>query len=214
MKTTLQFALFIALLCTYESFAQVGIGTVQPHTSAILEVKSTTQGFVLPRLSNAQRGTINNPAEGLVIYNTDESCLNVFNSNSWVNLCGGGNSNNPNQTPDASDITNLNCSTMQITANIATVNTAFTSTISIPYVVATNNVAYAGGHEITPAVAGTTANNNFKLTLRPGNTGSTGVDTFFYDLTGTATTIGNVSFIIDFNGNPVGGCGVNITVTN
>lgn len=49
--------------------AQVGIGTLTPDTSAILDLYSNHQGFLLPRLTTAQRDLINNPAEGLMIYN-------------------------------------------------------------------------------------------------------------------------------------------------
>lgn len=45
-----------------------------PHPSAILDVQSTTQGFLPPRMTSAQRDAIANPEEGLHIYNTDLKC--------------------------------------------------------------------------------------------------------------------------------------------
>jgi hypothetical protein len=45
-------------------------GTTATGTSAALEVKSTTQGLLLPRLTTAQRDAISSPVEGLVVYNT------------------------------------------------------------------------------------------------------------------------------------------------
>jgi len=43
-----------------------------PHGSAVLHLISTDKGFLIPRLTEDQRDDINNPAKGLLIYNTDE----------------------------------------------------------------------------------------------------------------------------------------------
>ena len=53
-------------------FAQIGIGTTTPAPSAALEVTSSTnnKGVLIPRLSNTQKNSISNPAEGLLIYQT------------------------------------------------------------------------------------------------------------------------------------------------
>lgn len=61
----------IALLCVDNSFSQVGIGTTTPDNSSILEVESTSQGILVPRLTTAQENAITTPATGLLIYNTD-----------------------------------------------------------------------------------------------------------------------------------------------
>ena len=53
------------------SIAQVGIGTTTPHVSAALEVKSTTQGFLPPRMTELQMEAIVSPVEGLVVYCLD-----------------------------------------------------------------------------------------------------------------------------------------------
>jgi len=54
-----------------------------PNASAMLDVSSTTKGFLPPRMTTAQRNLISSPAEGLVIYNTDEKTLNIYNGDSW-----------------------------------------------------------------------------------------------------------------------------------
>ena len=80
--------LAIALITTL-SFAQVGIGTTSPDASSALDVTSTTQGFLPPRLTSAQRNAIASPAEGLTIYNTDNKCVEYYDGVSWVSLCTG-----------------------------------------------------------------------------------------------------------------------------
>lgn len=55
----------------------------QPDASAILDVKSATQGVLFPRISSAQRDEIETPAAGLIIYNTSRKCIEYFTGISW-----------------------------------------------------------------------------------------------------------------------------------
>ena len=59
-----------------------------PDTSAVLDVGSSSKGMLIPRLTTSGRNAIALPAQGLVIYNTDENCFNYYNGSSWLNLCG------------------------------------------------------------------------------------------------------------------------------
>ena len=77
---------FSLILCAGISlFAQVGISTngSAPDASAMLDINSTTRGMLPPRMTTTQRNTIVSPAEGLVIYNTDEKALNVYAGMFW-----------------------------------------------------------------------------------------------------------------------------------
>jgi uncharacterized protein (TIGR02145 family) len=49
----------------------VGIGIISPASSAKLDISSTTQGVLTPRMTAAQRIAIASPAEGLLIYQTN-----------------------------------------------------------------------------------------------------------------------------------------------
>jgi hypothetical protein len=70
------------------SGGNVGIGTTTPVASALLDVTSTTQGLLPPRMTTVQRDAIGTPAAGLVVYNTTTSALNVYNG-AWVALSSG-----------------------------------------------------------------------------------------------------------------------------
>lgn len=70
---TKQFVFGITLFISSTIFAQVGIGTNTPNASAALEVASTTKGLLAPRMTSAQRLAISNPADGLVVYQTDNT---------------------------------------------------------------------------------------------------------------------------------------------
>ena len=74
MKKTLLNTLTLAtLFFASTANAQVGIGVPAEniHPSAELEVKSTEKGFLLPRMTKAQRIAIGSPATGLIVYQTD-----------------------------------------------------------------------------------------------------------------------------------------------
>ena len=60
--------------------------------SAILQLDSTTQGMLPPRMTATQRDAIATPAQGLVIYNTDTNQYNYWNSTTWIPLSAGGSS--------------------------------------------------------------------------------------------------------------------------
>jgi len=77
--------LFTGVLANSQS---VGINSTgdPPNSSAMLDVSSTTKGFLPPRMTTLQRNEIPSPAVGLMIYNTDEKIINVFNGTSWALL--------------------------------------------------------------------------------------------------------------------------------
>jgi hypothetical protein len=65
---------------------QVSVGTTNPSASAALEVNSTSQGFLPPRMTMAQRDAIANPALGLMIYCLDcpvPNNLQIFTGAGW-----------------------------------------------------------------------------------------------------------------------------------
>ncbi|WP_400190417.1 glycine-rich protein [Hymenobacter sp. B81] len=65
----------------------VGIGTTAPNAKAALDVSSSTQGFLPPRLSTTQRDALQPAAteKGLLVYNTDTNVLNLWNGVNWSN---------------------------------------------------------------------------------------------------------------------------------
>ena len=58
---------------TFPSSGKVGIGTATPDASSLLEIKSTNKGLLIPRMMQAQRNAIASPANGLLIYQTDNT---------------------------------------------------------------------------------------------------------------------------------------------
>ena len=65
------FTFLAVVLLTASTYAQVGFGTTSPDASSALDITSTTKGLLIPRMTNAQRQAISNPAAGLQVFVTD-----------------------------------------------------------------------------------------------------------------------------------------------
>lgn len=91
LKTILIILLFLSLLYSNATFAQVGILTDTPHESAALEIQSTDKGILIPRIiltSNlSSPSPISSPATGLLIFNSGANQSIGFyywSGSSWV----------------------------------------------------------------------------------------------------------------------------------
>jgi hypothetical protein len=70
---------------TVNGSGQTSIGTASPNASAKVQIDSTTQGFLPPRMTNAQRTAIASPAVGLMVYCTDVvEGLYIYKSTGWT----------------------------------------------------------------------------------------------------------------------------------
>ncbi|HET6993253.1 MAG TPA: hypothetical protein VFJ43_18100 [Bacteroidia bacterium] len=84
-------SLCIILLCgTQKLLAQnVGINSTgaAPNSSAMLDVSSTTSGFLLPTMTDVQKNAIGSPATGLLVYQTNtQPGFWYFDGTQWVYL--------------------------------------------------------------------------------------------------------------------------------
>ena len=62
------------------------VGGSTPDASAKLQVDSTTQGFLPPRMTGEQIDAIESPASGLIIYNTTSNKAVCYNGTSWNDM--------------------------------------------------------------------------------------------------------------------------------
>lgn len=81
MKAKFLPLLFIFPISFYASAQNVGINTdaSAADNSAMLDVKSTDKGMLIPRMTAAQRNLIASPATGLLVYQTDGTSGFYFN---------------------------------------------------------------------------------------------------------------------------------------
>ncbi|WP_299762993.1 tail fiber domain-containing protein [uncultured Dokdonia sp.] len=83
--------ILVILIVPYEFYGQVGINTYEPDPSAALDILSTEKGIIVPKITQAQRNSITNPAAGLLIFQTDgTSGFYYYDATSWVNFGGQG----------------------------------------------------------------------------------------------------------------------------
>lgn len=95
-KFTSYLIILIGIICgqyataqpnTFPAAGQVGIGTATPNPSAKLEIKSTGKGFLMPRMTEAQRNAISHPAKGLQVFQTDGAPgFYFYNGTAWESL--------------------------------------------------------------------------------------------------------------------------------
>ncbi|MCO6497670.1 MAG: hypothetical protein J5I50_08415 [Chitinophagaceae bacterium] len=81
------FIVWLLILSGISGYSQsVGINTdgSTPDPSSILDVKSTNKGFLMPRMTSAQRIAIANPAKGLQVFDTDTGTFWYYNGAIWV----------------------------------------------------------------------------------------------------------------------------------
>ena len=87
-------ALSLMVIGVQAAQAQVKLGD-NPGTidaNALLELESTTKGFLLPRMTAVQRIAMSSPTQGMMVYDTDARCTYIYRAaphNNWFSLCAG-----------------------------------------------------------------------------------------------------------------------------
>ena len=90
-KTKRKFVWIVGLACLFgvlvvtSAQAQVKVGT-NPTTidaRSILELESDNQALYLPRLTTTELGAVTGWQEGMVVYNTTDDCIQIFNGTTW-----------------------------------------------------------------------------------------------------------------------------------
>ena len=79
---------YLFLICLFGNtlFSQnVGINDdgSNPHNSAILDIKSSNKGFLIPRMTEVERNNISMPAQGLMVFDTVLNNLYFYRGDSW-----------------------------------------------------------------------------------------------------------------------------------
>lgn len=113
-----QVYIFFFLLISFTGIAQTDGVSINnsgalPDSSAILDVASSDRGVLIPRMTTSQRNAIPSPATGLLIYNTNTDCVNMWTGSFWSELCGQCAIPNPNPTNNGPICAG---STLQLTA--------------------------------------------------------------------------------------------------
>lgn len=92
MKQIFLFAIATLLVLSVRAQNNVGINTTSPNASAALDVTSTTQGMLVPRMATTQRNAISSPANGLLVYDNTLNGFYYYNGTAWSQLGGSSSS--------------------------------------------------------------------------------------------------------------------------
>lgn len=187
--------LFVLTFITFSLFAQTGIGTTTPNASAKLDISSTTQGFLPPRIAltatNAFTPLVGTAASatGLVVYNTATAGTapnNVtpgyyyWNGSAWINLIGSATSSTITGNGTTSTIANfgsvINDQTAGFTlgnsdnGKIIAINSSTAQTITVPSLSVGFNcmIVQKGTGQVALSASGVTINNRFGFTKTAG----------------------------------------------
>ncbi|MBU9936106.1 MAG: hypothetical protein KTQ13_05600, partial [Ferruginibacter sp.] len=80
--------IFISVYCIHGSAQSLAINTdgSPAHASALLDVKSTTKGILIPRMTKAQKNAIATPAAGLLICQVapDSTGFYYYDGGTWI----------------------------------------------------------------------------------------------------------------------------------
>lgn len=168
---TLIFVLGIFSLANAQN--NVGIGTTTPHPSSKLEIDATDKGLLIPRLTTAQRLAIVNPANSLLVYDTDAECYYYYISASttWVSLCAAQNgATGATGNTGATGIQGATGVTGSTGVTGATGNTGATGSTG-----ATGDTGPTGIQGVTGATGSTGVTGSTGNTGATGSTGPTGI---------------------------------------
>ena len=179
--------LFLFLI-SVSVFAQTGIGTNTPHTSAKLDVSATNKGFLPPRVTLTSATdvlTIPSPAEGLLVYNRGSVGLQAgyyyWNGSAWVAILGNittssisGNGTTTTLTNFGAEV-NVQSGTSYILATSdngkiisCTSNSAVTITVPALNIGFNCLIVQRGTGQVTLSPSGSTINNRYNFTKTAG----------------------------------------------
>ena len=82
MKSFL-FTIILSAATFFCKSQSVGIGTETPASSAQLEISSSTKGILFPRMTTVARLAINNPAKGLLVYDSTMKQMQYYDGSIW-----------------------------------------------------------------------------------------------------------------------------------
>lgn len=156
----------------------IGIGTITPDSSAILDMSGVSdKGMLAPKValsSNTDQTTVKSPSTGLLIYNTGTAGLSYqgyvfWNGTNWMAMNSG--------SLNTGTIEGITCDGVILSPSTYTTGTYYAGTMSVPYIGGNGGVFL--GQTIGPV-------NGLTATLTGGNFAN-GAGSLTYAVSGTPT---------------------------
>ena len=159
--------------------------------SAILDLSSTTKGFLITRVDT---NSITSPAFGLMTLAPTDSCLYMYSGISWMDIggVGAGCINRASPVSVTGSIASLDCAGATITGTLTDGTVASGVSASVTYT-GGNGGTHLGQATLSSGVTGLT------VTLASG-TFATGAGALTYTITGTPAGDGTATFALNIGG--------------
>ena len=74
--------------CSFAQQPNMGVGTLNPDPSALLELQANDMALLVPRMTTTEKQAITNPATGLLVYDLDTQSFWYFDGVVWVEAIG------------------------------------------------------------------------------------------------------------------------------
>ena len=182
----------------YNNGAGVGIGTLgATDASAKLEVASTTQGFLLPRMTTVERNAIASPAQSLIIFNTTTNCLEMYVSGNWISISCGCSS--PGTPSGISGLASVCASQAGVSYSISPVSGATSYTWTVP-----SGASVVSGQGTTSVSVNFGNSAGTVSVTASNNCGTSAASTLTISLTSAPATPGSISGLTTVNANQTG----------
>jgi len=170
------------------------IGGTTDNVSAIVNIQSTTQGFLVPRMTAAQRIAISNPAQGLLVYDTGSATEGLWyyssgSTTGWQEVLTNTGSQFVSGSITATSFTGSLFGTASFASNAVllsgTASAVFATTGSNTFI---GNQTITGSLNITASSINLTRNANAQTQLNITNTTAGTVSTTEINLIGSTST--------------------------
>ena len=188
--------------------SQVGINdnNTSPDASAMLDVKSTTKGILIPRMTTTERNAISSAATGLMIYNTSTNTFDYYNGTVWIALTAGAikeladaDNDTKIQVEQSADEDSIRFDIMGTERLVMKRNIGNFTMMSLPNNRRNVFIGQDAGLNTTSPFAYRAANNTF-VGSQAGYSNTTGTSNVFFGRgAGYSNTIGDVNTYIGYN---------------
>ncbi len=110
----LMLVIFSTLMLHAQSVAINTDGST-PNASAMVDIKSTNKGMLIPRMTSAQRTAISSPASGLLVFDNSTESFWFYTTSGWIELVSGSSQ----WTLNSGNITNNNSGSVTVGAGVS-----------------------------------------------------------------------------------------------
>ena len=116
MKKIISSICTVFFICQLSQAQSIGIGTTTPNSSALLDLRSTTKGLLIPRMNTTQKNAIAGRAAGLLVYDTTLQRFSYWSGTTWQDVSTATGSGNYWQ-PSGNNISSSNTGNVGIGVN-------------------------------------------------------------------------------------------------